>query len=272
MDDDDETSMGFLQHLEELRDRVQVCLIFFIVIFACVYMLSIRSFEWNGWTIYYLYPDFYNNIPAQMFEHFKADLLPPDVLLLNIGGIDALVVNVKIGMFTAFALSIPVFAWQGAKFFMPALYDHERSFLAWTILPSTALFIMGALFSYFLFTPWAMEFFFTFSDTMGVEKTMAVTKFLSWIFLMILAFGIIFLLPIFMAGLTKLGVVAAQTWKNGWRYAIVAFVIIGGIITPDVSGVTQIIVAVPMTLLYVVGIYICVRIERKETEREAAGT
>ncbi|NIP33619.1 MAG: twin-arginine translocase subunit TatC, partial [Thermoplasmata archaeon] len=49
----------------------------------------------------------------------------------------------------------------------------------------------------------------------------------------------IFLLPIFMAGLTKLGVVAAETWKNGWRYAIVAFVIIGGIITPDVSGVTQ---------------------------------
>lgn len=268
---EEQETMGFLQHLQELRDRVQVCLIFFIVIFACVYMLSIRSFEWNGWTIYYLFPDFYHNIPAQMFEHFKADLLPPDVLLLNIGGIDPLVVNVKIGMFTAFALSIPVFAWQGAKFFMPALYDHERSFLAWTILPSTALFIFGALFSYFLFTPWAMEFFFTFSDTMGVEKTIAVTKFLSWIFLMILAFGIIFLLPIFMAGLTKLGIVAAKTWKSGWRYAIIAFVIIGGIITPDVSGVTQIIVAVPMTLLYIVGIYVCVRIERKGAEREAAG-
>jgi sec-independent protein translocase protein TatC len=88
---------------------------------------------------------------------------------------------------------------------------------------------------------------------------------------MILAFGIIFQLPIFMAGLTKLGIVAANTWKKGWRYAIVAFVIIGGIITPDVSGVTQIIVAVPMTVLYIVGIYICVRIERKEAERERAG-
>ncbi len=74
-----------------------------------------------------------------------------------------------------------------------------------------------------------------------------------------------------MAGLTKLGVVAAETWKNGWRYAIVAFVIIGGIITPDVSGVTQIIVAVPMSLLYVLGIYVCYRIERKDAEREAAG-
>jgi sec-independent protein translocase protein TatC len=268
----DESSMGFLQHLEELKDRVQVSLIFFIIVFACVYMLSIRSFEWNGWTIYYPYPDFYNNIPAQLFERFKADLLPEDVKLLNIGGIDALVVNVKIAMFLAFALCIPVFAWQASKFFMPALYPHERRFLAWTILPSTVLFTFGALFSYFFFTPWAMEFFFTFSDTMGVEKTIAVTKFLSWIFLMILAFGIIFLLPIFMAGLTKLGVVAAATWKSGWRYAIVAFVIIGGIITPDVSGVTQIIVAVPMTLLYVAGIFVCARIERKDREREAAGT
>jgi sec-independent protein translocase protein TatC len=268
---EEEKSMGFLQHLEELRDRVQVSLIFFIIVFACVYMLSIRTFEWNGWTIYYPWPDFYENIPSQMFQKFKDDMLPPEVLLLNIGGIDALVVNVKIGMYTAFALCMPVFAWQASKFFMPALYDHERSFLAWTVLPSTGLFILGALFSYFFFTPWAMEFFFTFSDTMGVERTMSVTKFLSWVFLMILAFGIIFQLPIFMAGLTKLGIVAANTWKKGWRYAIVAFVIIGGIITPDVSGVTQIIVAVPMTVLYIVGIYICVRIERKEAERERAG-
>jgi len=268
---EEETPMGFLQHLEELKDRVQVSLIFFIIVFACIYMLSIRSFEWNGWTIYYPYPDFYNNIPAQVFERFKADLLPPDVLLLNIGGIDALVVNVKIGMFMAFAISIPVFAWQASKFFMPALYDHERSFLMWTIFPSTFLFIVGALFSYFFFTPWAMEFFFTFSDTMGVEKTMAVTKFLSWIFMMILAFGLIFQLPIVMAGLTKLSIVSADAWKKGWRYAIVAFVIIGGIITPDVSGVTQLIVAIPMTGLYIVGIFVCIRIERKAEEREAAG-
>ncbi len=268
---EEETTMGFLEHLEELKDRVKVSLIAFLIVFGCIYMLSIRSFEWNGWRLYYPYPDFYNNIPAQLFVRFKEDLLPPDVLLLNLGGIDALVVNVKIAMFLAFAICIPVFSWQAAKFFMPALYEHERRFLLWTILPSTFLFICGALFSYFLFTPWAMEFFFTFSDTMGVEKTIAVTKFLSWIFLMILAFGLIFLLPIFMAGLTKLGVVAADTWKRNWRYAIVAFVIIGGIITPDVSGVTQIIVAVPMTLLYVVGILIAVRIERKEAEREAAG-
>jgi len=268
---EEETTMGFLEHLEELKDRVKVSLIFFIAVFGVVYMLSIRTIEWNGWDLYYPWPDFYNNIPSQLFNRFKSDLLPDDVILLNIGGIDALVVNVKIAMFLAFALCVPVFSWQAAKFFMPALYDHERRFLMWTILPSTALFICGALFSYVVFTPWAMEFFFTFSESMGVEKSIGVTNFLSWVFLMILAFGLIFLLPVFMAGLTKLGVVSAQTWKNGWRYAIVAFVIIGGIITPDVSGVTQLVVAIPMTGLYFLGIFVAYRIEKAEAERVAAG-
>jgi sec-independent protein translocase protein TatC len=98
---------------------------------------------------------------------------------------------------------------------------------------------------------------------MGIEPTMGVSQFLSWIIMMTLAFGIIFELPVFMAALTKLGVVAANSWKKGWRYAIIAFVIIGGFITPDVSGVTQILVAIPMTLLYFVGIFWALRIERK---------
>jgi sec-independent protein translocase protein TatC len=263
---DEEARMGFLAHLEEVRARVIVCLIAFIIIFVCVYMLSVKSFEWNGLTIYYLWPDFYNNIPSQLFEKFKADLLPEDVVLINIGGIDALVANVKIAMFVSVAICTPIFAWQIGKFFMPALYPHEKRFMAGIVIPVTVLFIIGALFAYSFFTPIALEFFYTFGDAMGVEPTMGVSQFLSWIIMMTLAFGIIFELPVFMAALTKLGVVAAESWKKGWRYAIIAFVIIGGFITPDVSGVTQILVAIPMTLLYIVGIYWALRIERKAAE------
>jgi sec-independent protein translocase protein TatC len=268
---DEEARMGFLQHLEEVRARVIVCLIAFIIIFICVYMLSVRSFEWNGWTIYYLYPDFYNNIPSQLFEKFKADLLPERVVLLNIGGIDALVANVKIAMFVSVAICTPIFAWQAAKFFTPALYPKEKHFMAGILIPVTGLFIIGALFAYTFFTPIALEFFYTFGDAMGIEPTMGVSQFLSWIIMMTLAFGIIFELPVFMAALTKLGVVAAESWKKGWRYAIIAFVIIGGFITPDVSGVTQILVAIPMTLLYIVGIWWALRIERKAAQEESTG-
>jgi sec-independent protein translocase protein TatC len=260
----EEASMGFLQHLEELRARFINVLIAFILIFVCVYMLSVRSFEWNGWTLYYPYPDFYHNIPAQLFERFKADLLPEDVELINLGGIDPLVANVKIAMFVSFALCTPVIAWQAGRFFMPALYPHEKRFLASIIVPVSILFVIGALFSYYFFTPIALDFFYAFGDNMGVEPTMGVAQFLSWIIMMILAFGLIFELPVFMAALTKLGVVGSDKWLDGWRYAVIAFVIIGGIITPDVSGLTQIFVAIPMTLLYFFGILWARRIERRE--------
>ncbi len=266
---DEDARMGFLEHLEELRARFIVVLIAFIVIFICVYMFSIRSFEWNGLTFYYIWPDFYNNIPSQLFERFKADLLPEDVVLINVGGIDPLVANVKIAMFVSFALCTPIIAWQAGKFFMPALFPHEKRFMAGIIIPVTILFFIGACFAYFFFTPLALDFFYVFGDAMGVEPTMGVANFLSWVIMMILAFGLIFELPVFMASLTKLGVVAADSWVAGWRYAIVAFVIIGGIITPDVSGLTQILVAIPMTLLYFFGIFWAKRIERKAAEAEA---
>jgi Sec-independent protein secretion pathway component TatC len=94
-----ELRMTFLEHLEELRRRVGYSLIAFIVVFFLVYTMSIREGELWGMRVFYLWPDFYDNIPAQLFELFKADLLPPDVVLLNIQGIDALLVDVKLAMF-----------------------------------------------------------------------------------------------------------------------------------------------------------------------------
>jgi sec-independent protein translocase protein TatC len=294
----DDLTMSFLQHLEELKGRVTICLIAFLIIFGAVYMLSIRTTEIGDVTVPYPYPDFYNNIPAQLFEQFKADLLPDNVILLNIGGIDALLVDVKIAMFLAFAISTPIFAWQAARFITPALRMKERRFIAKIVGPSTLLFVLGALFAYFFFTPIAMDFFFSYSEGLGVgipiiegpaggtanvtgngtwnwtlvqimAPTMGVTNFLSWITMMTLAFGLIFELPVFMVALTKLGIVKAKKWLEGWRYAVVAFLIIGGIITPDVSGVTQILVALPMTGLYLTGAAFAFWIERRD-ERKAA--
>jgi len=269
----DEQRMSFLAHLEELRLRVGYSLAAFLVVFFLVYTMSIRRGELWGMQVYYVYPDFYNNIPAQLFEVFKSDLLPPDVKLLNIQGIDALLVDVKLAMFLSVAISMPVFAWQAAKFLTPALYPHERAFVARIVLPATLLFVLGALFSYYVFTPTALSFFFSFGDELGVEPTIAVGSFLSWVTLMVLAFGIIFELPVFMAGITFLGIVSARGWFNGWRYAIIAFLIVGGIITPDASGLTQLLVAVPMFGLYMGGVAVAFLVERREregTETEAA--
>jgi sec-independent protein translocase protein TatC len=273
--------MSFLEHLEELKGRVKICLIAFLIAFGAIYMLSIRSTEMWGITVYYPYPDFFHNIPAQLFDQFKTDLLPDNVILLNIGGIDAIIVDVKIAMFLSVAVCTPIFAWQAAKFISPALKKKERRFIAKIVLPTTILFILGAMFSYFFFTPIAMDFFFQYSEELEVGvpfddgfgntvyyPTIGVSNFLSWVTIMVLAFGIIFELPVFMAALTSLGIVEANTWLKQWRYAVVAFLIIGGLITPDVSGVTQIFVALPMTGLYMLGVGMAFYLERK-ANREA---
>ncbi len=268
--------MSFLEHLEELRRRVGYSLAAFLVVFFLVYTMSIRQGELWGMRVYYIYPDFYNNIPAQLFEVFKSDLLPPDIVLLNIQGIDALLVDVKLAMFLSVALSMPVFAWQVAKFLTPALYPREKGFIAKLVVPATLLFAIGALFSYILFTPFALDFFFSYSNELGVgvpgptgelQPTIAVGSFLSWVTLMILSFGLIFELPVFMAGITYLGIVGARSWYKGWRYALIAFLIIGGIITPDASGLTQLLVAFPMFGLYMGGVGVAYIIERR-SERQ----
>jgi len=271
----EELRMTFFGHLEELRRRVGYSLAAFLVVFFLVYTMSIREGELWGMRVYYIYPDFYDNIPAQLFEVLRSDLLPPDIVLLNIQGIDALLVDVKLAMFLSVVIAMPFFVWQAARFLVPALYPREKSFIAKLVLPATALFITGALFSYFLFTPFALAFFFSFGDQLGVGvpdpynqtapplPTIAVGSFLSWVTIMVLAFGLIFELPVFMTGMTYLGLVGARAWYNGWRYALIAFLIVGGIITPDASGLTQLLVAIPMFGLYMGGVGIAFLIERR---------
>jgi sec-independent protein translocase protein TatC len=272
-----ELYMGFLEHLDELRKRFLICIVATIIIMAFVLTLVIEKGEVGGITVYYPWWDYPNNVAAQLFEQFKADLLPDNVVLLNIKGIDALLVDIKIGIFLSIALATPIIAWQMSKFILPALYPRERRFIAKIVLPATGLFILGALFSYYVFTPFAMDFFFSFSEELevgipdpqgNIQPTIGVSEFLGWIIMMTLAFGLIFELPIFMGGISFLGLISWRTWLGGWRYAMVAFLVIGGIITPDASGVTQILVAIPMFGLYMLGVGLSYIAETREERKE----
>jgi Sec-independent protein secretion pathway component TatC len=91
------------------------------------------------------------------------------------------------------------------------------------------------------------------TTAMAISKTVLLTEFVNFVFLFLLAFGFVFEIPLLMVGLTKLGVVQPATWKGGWRYAVVGSLVFGAFITPDGSGVTELIVAVPMCALYGIG-------------------
>ena len=95
----------------------------------------------------------------------------------------------------------------------------------------------------------------------GPEVTFRLT-FISFVIIFLIAYGLVFELPIIMVGLTRLGVVSPEFWAENWRYAFVGMIIFGAVVTPDGSGVTQIIVAAPMMVLYVIGYFIAKRMQK----------
>jgi sec-independent protein translocase protein TatC len=93
--------------------------------------------------------------------------------------------------------------------------------------------------------------------------------FISFVLLFMLAFGLAFELPVLMYGLTALGIISSEFWKKNWRFAAIAIFVFGAIITPDGSGITMFLVALPMLALYVLGYAASVRLERRRERTKA---
>ncbi|MGI0151882.1 MAG: twin-arginine translocase subunit TatC, partial [Thermoplasmata archaeon] len=117
------------------------------------------------------------------------------------------------------------------------------------------------------FTPLTFRFLFEYVDAMGLVPVLGVQDFVAFTLLYSLAFGLVFELPIFVFALTRLGVVRASTWRKHWRGAILGSLLFGMIVTPDNSGVTMILVASPMIVLYLAGAFFAERWERQRDLR-----
>lgn len=244
---------SIMEHVDELRVRIVRSLAAFFLMLALVILLGFKIADLGGFALAYPWPDPMNNIAINVFHKWRVDLLPAEVEVINIGVGDMLIAQMQIGILLATALALPMIVYQISKFISPALYRHEKDLARRVIFPAMVLFLLGMMFCYFFVLPYTFEFLFQYTDVMGVKKTVAVTEFVDFVVIFMLVFGFIFDIPVFMAALTWAGVVRAATWKGGWRWALVAAVVVGALITPDGSGVTQMIVAVPMIALYGAG-------------------
>ena len=245
--------MTFWEHLAELRN----CLIRIGVTIGAVsvffFLFGLRYGELFGYRIVYPYPDMTNNISNLVFLQIKADLLPSNIQLFPVKLIDPILINVQISLFLGIACSTPMIFIQMGYFVGPGLYQHERRAIKLIAIPATFLFILGCFFSYYIITPFMIDFMYLYIESMGTLQMVSIGDFISFVLMMTLAFGLIFELPIFMIGLTKIGLISADFWKRHWRGAVIIMVIVGAVITPDGSGITQMVVAIPMMVLYLVG-------------------
>ncbi|MFP4477549.1 MAG: twin-arginine translocase subunit TatC [Desulfatibacillaceae bacterium] len=219
----------FLEHLTELRDRLIKCFVAVAIGFGICYLFKERLFEVLMMPLIDAMGEnrkelIYTGLPEMFFTYLKVSLL---------GGI---------------ALAMPVIMFQLWRFVGPGLYQKERRILVPAVFLSTVFFLGGALFGYFIVFPYGFEFFLGFS-TEYISPQLKVNEYLSFTSKLLLAFGLVFELPLFITILARMGLVTPAFLKKHRKYAILLFFIGSALLTPP-DVVTQVMMAMPLLVLY----------------------
>jgi sec-independent protein translocase protein TatC len=280
--------MGDLERIlavvQEIRFRATRILYVLAPIFAFLITFQLRPISVRlpylrfALPLAYPYPNFFDNVTAQVFRALVAWTLPPNVVLLNVGVGDSVMVQVEIAMLLTVILGMPWIVHEVGAFLVPALRSNERKLIRQIGIPATILFAVGTSLGVLFLTPFTFQLLFRYVSAMGLEPAVGIQQFATFALLYSLAFGVVFELPVFVYSLTRLGVVKAKAWRQHWRGAIIGCLIFGMIVTPDNSPITMTLIAVPMMGLYFSGAYFAGRWERlragppgSEPPRTAAG-
>jgi sec-independent protein translocase protein TatC len=166
-----------------------------------------------------------------------------------------------------FVISFPYIIYQLWKFISPGLHSNERKHSRGFIIISSLLFFIGVLFGYYIVTPLSLNFLANYSISPKVDNQIDISSYIALVRSSALASGLIFELPIIIYFLTKIGLVTPEVLKNYRKYALVIVLVVSAIITPpDIAS--QVIVAIPIIILYQVSIYISKIVIRNQKRKE----
>ncbi len=247
---------GLAPHLIELRNRLTKALLAVLVGTVLGFWL-VNSSTLLG-----------DTIPNLLIKHF----VPDTIKLQFIEPAEAFVSYMRVALVIGVALAVPVIVYQLVAFFIPGLLPHEKRLL-FTALPFvTELFAAGLAFGWFFTIPAALDFLFTFGTSERIEAQPTFESFIATIATLMLWNGLIFELPAVIYLLARLGVVNTASLGRTRRYAIVLIIIAAAIITPTGDPYNLLLLAVPMYLLYELGILLSRFVPKKplEPSEEAA--
>jgi sec-independent protein translocase protein TatC len=238
--------MPFLAHLEELRKRLIVCFVaigiaFPVAFSARAYLL--RLLQWPLTTDIVLGRQF----PFVAFR-FKAAIAQ----LTALGPAETLWTHFKVAFMAGLFVALPVVLFQVWRFVEPGLLPHERRFAIPFVLLSTVSFFIGATFCFLIVLPLALQFLLTFDPS--IQQMPRFGEYVDFVLKFLLAFGLIFELPLAMTIAARLGLVTPQFLARNRKYAILVNFVISAILTPTPDVFNQSLMALPMCLLYEVGI------------------
>ncbi len=236
-DELDGSEQPFVSHLIELRDRLIRAVIAIAVAFAVL-------------AIYPSPSGLYDLLAMPLVEH-----LPKGATLIATNPISPFMVPVKVTMLAAFMLALPVVLYQIWAFVAPGLYTHEKKLVLPLIVSSTLLFFIGVAFCYFFVFGKVFTFIQSFAPK-SITAAPDIEAYLSFVLNMYLALGAAFEVPVpvVLVILTRMGIVSIQKLKDFRSYFIVIAFVIAAVVTPP-DVVSQLALAIPMCLLYEVGIW-----------------
>lgn len=162
-----------------------------------------------------------------------------------------------------FIFSFPFILWEIWKFISPALYETEKKYASAFIIVSSLLFFIGVLFGYYVIAPLSVQFFASYIVSAEINNSIDITSYISLMKTSAVASGLLFELPIIIYFLTKLGLVTPSSLRKYRKYTLVIVLVLSAIITPP-DVISQIIVAIPIMILYEISILISAAVMKKE--------
>ena len=199
-----------------------------------------------------------------------AALRPDQSLIIGTGVTEAFFTKLKVAAIAGIFLASPIIFYQAWRFVAPGLYEREKRVALPFSIAASAFFIAGAAFCYWLVFPVAFSFFLDEFASIGVAAQIRVSEYLSFASRMLLAFGVTFELPVVTFFLARLGLVTHRTLTAWWRYAIVVIFVVAAVLTPGPDVASQMLMAAPLLVLYVLSIGVAWAVARPAPSEETS--
>ena len=256
--------MSFLEHLEELRWHI-IRSVLAVVVFAVIAFLM-KGFIFDTVILKPMTPEFWTNrMLAKLGDLVGSNSLKINqhpLHLIAIKMADQFMIHIMTSIIAGLILASPVIFYEFWRFIKPALYDKEKKHATGAVFYTSVLFILGVLFGYFLIVPLSINFLGTYSVSDQVTNQINTRSYIGTVTSISLAAGVVFLLPIFSYFLSKVGILTPNFMKTYRRHAYVLMLLLAAIITPP-DVFSQIMVCLPLILLYEVGILISKMVVKK---------
>ena len=232
-----------VEHLEELRSRLILCLAALAIAFPVAFAFHSRLID------------------------ALVRLAPADREIVTLGVAEPFTTAIKVSFYASLAIAFPVLVWQAWAFFSPAVKEGSQRVISRFVALATVLFGGGMAFAYFVLLPRALDFLTNYDADLYTIQIRA-SYFLSFVALMIFATGLVFQLPIFVIALVRLGVLTSAQLRSNRRIGYVAL-LGAAILLPTVDPVSLALETVPLLVLYELSIWLSVVLERRWKNSEA---